>query len=450
MTNPPHLKAIAPQMVGPGPIIESMLLDGVTLLHLWASWTPMMAVDVADKLEKQGKDVSQMRAMIMRAFFNQDEVLNFLPLKDIPHYRFDGVREIWQSRLRLAVPGPELKGRAEWWYQKVTVPCLHVSGWYDIYTRGAFLNFNGMWTRGGSEDARKGQHVLMGPWAHGAQLPAFVGDLHFGPSAGGVGGLSTLHHLTFFDKYLRGKDVPLPSVRYFVMGKNRWQTSDVWPPAPTRPVKFYLHSGGRANTSAGDGVLSQVPPQAEPVDSFVYDPLHPVQTVGGRVVVGASQVAGPIDQYMVEKRPDVLCYTTAELGADLEIAGPVTLHLFASTAVKDTDFTGKLVDVYPDGRAYTVADGIMRARYRRSIFESQFVVPGEINEYAVSLGQTSQLFKKGHRIRLEVSSSNFPQFDRNMNTGNELGEDTTGMPATQTIYHRAEYASYLELPVERG
>lgn len=242
-------------------------------------------------------------------------------------------------------------------------------------------------------------------------------------------------------------DLPIAAIKYFVMGKNSWHTAETWPPPNTSFQRLYLHSRGQANTAAGDGSLTGSAPVSEPADSYIYDPLNPVPTVGGRVVPQSGLVPGPIDQVHIEKRMDVLCYTTAELQEDLEITGPIMLHLFASSSAVDTDFTGKLVDVYPDGRAYNVANGIIRARYRKSIFEPELMKPSEIYEFTVDLGPTSNLFKKGHRIRVDVSSSNFPAYDRNMNTGNPPGDDTGGIIAHQTIYHESEYASYIDLPV---
>ena len=447
MQKPPHLKAIAPWMAGTTALVEGTLLSGVMLLHLWSSWTAMMAVDIADRLEKQGKDVTAMRHMIYRALFNPEEVNNFLPLKDAPHFHFERIKEIWDARVLHGIPGPEAAGLANWPYASIMVPCLHVSGWYDIYTYSIFHNFLNMREKGGSPLAREGQHVLMGPWPHGGELPSFVGDVHFGPSAGVPGALVTEYHLAFFNKYLCGMDINLPAIRYFVMGRNRWQAASTWPPEGTQWQRFFLHSKGSASTAAGNGLLNRVEPASEPPDIFVYNPLSPVPTMGGRVVVGAGMVAGPIDQSRVETRSDVLCYTTPELDKDTEITGPLELHLFAATSARDTDFTAKLVDVYPDGRAYNVADGIIRARYRKSIFQPELVTPGEVNEYTINMGNISQLFRKGHRIRIEISSSNFPAFDRNMNTGNPMGVDAEGVPVMQTVYHQPGYASYIDLPV---
>jgi uncharacterized protein len=212
--------------------------------------------------------------------------------------------------------------------------------------------------------------------------------------------------------------------------------------------RFFLHSHLGANSSSGDGLFNRSEPQEEAPDTFEYDPDNPVPTAGGRGGIAENGfLYGPVEQSRVEKRDDVLCYTSPELEQDLELSGPLELHLFASSSCRDTDFSAKLVDVYPDGRAFNVADGITRAQYRNSFTEAQPLKPHEITEITIRLGHTSQLFKSGHRLRLDVASSNFPTFDRNMNTGHSIGDDATGIIARQTVFHQKEYASYIDLPV---
>jgi putative CocE/NonD family hydrolase len=446
MENPPHLKAIAPWIGASSTLEEQSLTGGATALYMMVSWVPTMAVDVADRMEKSGRDVADMRLAIAHALSNPSEVYSYLPLKEVPLAQFEGIREMWGRRLNTAADR-ELAERARRKYDRVTVPCFHVSGWYDIFTWATFHNFGMMREQGGSDLAREGQHVLMGPWIHGGRLLAFWGGLHFGASAGVPAAQVSEQSLAFFDKYLRGMDIHIPAVRYFVMGRNRWQNADTWPLPQTRWQRFYLHSMGGANTAQGDGVLSPNEPDAEPNDMFVYNPLRPVPTVGGRFLPMAGLVPGPLDQSHIERRQDILCYTTAELEEDVEVTGPLEMHLFAATSARDTDFTAKLVDVYPDGRAYNIAEGIKRARGRESVFNPEPVNPGEIIEYTINLGDSSQLFRKGHRVRIDISSSNFPMYDRNMNTANPIGEDAEGVPAMQTIYHQRGYASYVDLPV---
>jgi putative CocE/NonD family hydrolase len=271
----------------------------------------------------------------------------------------------------------------------------------------------------------------------------------FGELAGTIGSQVSQYNLTFFDKYVRGMEVDLPRVRYFVMGRNVWRNADTWPLPQTHWQKYFLHSQGSANSSAGNGQLSQEEPGAERPDTFDYDPHNPVPTIGCR---GGTQLlrvpAGIQEQSPNERRRDVLCYTTPELEEDMEVTGPLALHLFAATSARDTDFVAKLVDVYPDGRAYNVTtDGITRARYRKSLFNPELVTPGEVNEYVINLEATSQLFRRGHRIRIDITSSSFPEYDRNMNTGNPIGEDTKGITAKQTVYHDSKFSSYIDLPL---
>lgn len=244
-------------------------------------------------------------------------------------------------------------------------------------------------------------------------------------------------------------DINIPAVRYFVMGRNIWQDAATWPLPQIQWQRFFLHSKGQANTSGGDGGLSRNEPGSEPADTFLYNPHFPVRTTG---CAGHSRLLrfapAPQEQSPVERRDDVLCYTTPELKEDIEVTGPLELHLFAATSARDTDFTAKLVDVYPDGYAYNVVcDGVIRARYRKSPFKPELVTPGEVNEYIIKLETVSQLFRKGHRIRLDVSSSSFPEYDRNLNTGNPPGEDAQGITARQSIFHESKYSSYIDLPV---
>jgi putative CocE/NonD family hydrolase len=235
-------------------------------------------------------------------------------------------------------------------------------------------------------------------------------------------------------------------VRYFVMGENRWRTADTWPPAGAVATPYYLHSGGRANTPAGDGVLSTEPPALEPADHYVYDPRDPVPTLGGCTLVIPLGVR---DQRPVEARPDVLVYTSAALREEVEVTGPVGVTLYASSSAYDTDFTAKLVDVRPDGYAQNIQDGIIRARYRDSTTDPRLIMPGQVERYSIDLWATSHVFRAGHRIRLEVSSSNFPRFDRNPNTGRALGVDRPEdlRAARQTVFHDRERASHILLPV---
>ncbi|MCA9877737.1 MAG: CocE/NonD family hydrolase, partial [Thermomicrobiales bacterium] len=258
-------------------------------------------------------------------------------------------------------------------------------------------------------------------------------------------------HLRFFDYWLKGIDEGYSSeapIRLFVMGEDVWRDEQEWPLARAVNTVYYLSSGGSANTSAGDGELTTEEPGSERPDIFLYDPNHPVPTIGGQLCCYPSKLPpGAFDQAPVEARSDVLVYATPPLASDVEVTGPISLTLWASTSAPDTDFTGKLVDIYPDGYVRNLTDGIIRARYKDGTDQARPITPNEPAEYTINLWPTSNLFKAGHRIGLEVSSSNFPRFDRNLNTGHELGQDAEMQPAVQTIFHDSDHPSKLTLPI---
>jgi putative CocE/NonD family hydrolase len=241
-------------------------------------------------------------------------------------------------------------------------------------------------------------------------------------------------------------------VRLFVMGVNEWRLEEDWPLPGTDYADFFLDGGGRANTAEGDGALVTDSPRHTAVDTYMYDPRNPVPTNGGGTFLpglGIGVNSGPRDQRSVETRSDVLCFTTAPLEAALEVVGPVTAVLFVSSSAPDTDFTAKLVDVAPNGRAVNVADGILRARYRQSTSEAVLLEPGQVYEITVSLVATAMVFAAGHRVRLEVSSSNFPRFDRNTNTGGIIATegDADLRQALNRVHHGPAMPSRLVLPV---
>jgi putative CocE/NonD family hydrolase len=255
--------------------------------------------------------------------------------------------------------------------------------------------------------------------------------------------------LRFFDRHLRGNAAgdSGASVRIFVMGIDQWRDEHDWPLPDTTYVDYFLESGGRANTLEGDGVLSTQTPTSDAADTIVYDPTDPVPTVGGRILSPVG--AGPVDQTPVERRRDVLCFTTPVFEDPVEVTGPVTLVLHVTSTAVDTDFTGKLVDVFPDGRALYLTDGILRARYRSSLREPELLEPGRIYELTLDLGATSNVFLPGHALRLEVSSSNFPRYGRNTNTGGVIAEDRPEdlVVATNRVLHGPSHPSRLVLPI---
>jgi putative CocE/NonD family hydrolase len=342
-----------------------------------------------------------------------------------------------------------------WWainlerqHTNVNIPMYHVTSWYDIFLRGGLAHFCGLRQHAMGAEAQARQKLLVGPWAHlfpyTGPTSRGTGDIDFGPHA-----RIELHEmqLRWFDHWLKGLDTGIleePPVKIFVMGENVWRDEQEWPLARTHYTPYYLHSQGQANSAGGDGSLNPVAPGEEPPDRFIYDPNDPVPTCGGNTLIIPMGVQ---DQRQVEGRQDVLVYTSAPLNAPLEVTGPVTMQLFAATSAPDTDFTAKLVDVRPDGYAQNLADGILRARYRESRLRPSSLTPGQVYALTIDLWATSHVFLPGHRLRLEVSSSNFPRFDRNLNTGEDQATGTRWQTATQTVFHDRRYPSHVVLPV---
>jgi hypothetical protein len=259
----------------------------------------------------------------------------------------------------------------------------------------------------------------------------------------------------FFDKFLKGVPSPvmdtLPKVRYYTMGSNKWQTSDVWPPKDASPMSFYLGSGGKANTLNGDGKLLLAPPASNAADQFAYDPANPVMSFGGNVCCQGNAVgAGAMDQRKMEERPEVLVYTSDPFNEGMELTGPISPTLYVSSDAKDTDFTVKILDVYPDGRAYNLDESIQRMRYRNGYDKPvAWMQAGEVYKVTLQPLTTSNFFAPGHRLRIEVSSSNFPRFDRNMNTGGKNYDEAKGVVARNVVHHSTQYPSALTVTVRR-
>jgi hypothetical protein len=317
-----------------------------------------------------------------------------------------------------------------------------------VFLEGALDAFMGIRSSSLSTSARNGQKMVIGPWGH---LFPFVkptsqgsGDIDFGAEA-----RIELHkmQLHWFDYWLKDIETGImdwPPVDVFTMGENQWRSIDDWPPPNAHYVRYYLHGSGSAGTSDVDGSLSTVPPGDEPPDEYTYDPNDPVPSLGGN---NLTIKLGVQDQRPVESRSDVLVFTSDVLEQSLDVTGPISVHLWAASSAPDTDFTAKLVDVHPDGYARNLLDGIIRARYRDSASDPTPIEPGRVYEYVIDLWATSNVFQAGHRIRVEISSSNFPRFDRNQNTGAPFGADAAMNTADQTIHHGGEYASHIVLPI---
>lgn len=338
---------------------------------------------------------------------------------------------------------------AEAIYHNIEIPLLHMGGWYDAFVEATVRHYSRLKALGSDENGKPKQRLVIGPWYH-MPWTEVVGTVDFGPEAANP--LNELQ-IAWFDYWLKGRDSALlegPPVRLFVMGENRWRDVEDWPPPGTRFVTYYLHSAGRANTLSGNGRLSQEKPGDELPDIYLYNPQDPAPSNGGQSCCFHPAAAmGAYDQRMVEMRNDVLVYTTPPLEQDTEVTGPVRAVLWAASTAPDTDFTVKLVDVHPDGRAINLCDGIIRARFRESLENPSLIRPGEVYRYVIEVGVTCNLFRKGHRIRVEVSSSNFPTYDRNPNTGAwpKDAKPSAMAIATQTIFHEPGRESHIVLPV---
>jgi len=394
-----------------------------------------------------GEDVSADMAVLLAHMTDMAAGYSCLPARDAP--AVSRILPAWQRWL-------DHEQRDAYWNDlsyvarrgRITAPALHVGGWFDLFLGGTLDNFRTLRDSAATEHARRNQALIVGPWLHGDQTGT-AGELQFGSLASAQASQLEQRQLAFFRRFVLdgAQDLDGPRVRLFVMGDNVWRDEDDWPLARTRWTRWYLHAGGSLSPAEPD--------DDAPASRFSYDPSHPVPTVGGPTLIpaspdgGVSWMGGARDQRGIEGRPDVLCFTGAVLGADLEVTGPLSVTLHAATSAADTDFTARLVDVWPDGRAMGVADGIVRARYRDGTGQAKPVTPGRIYEYVIDLIATSQVFKAGHRVRVDISSSNFPCFDRNPGNG-AAGATATAQDfvvAEQTICHNARQPSYITLPV---
>lgn len=433
LEQPPHLRAMIVSVTPSDPFVENPTGEHSPMDLCWLHYV-------------SGRTLQPMASV------NWEEVYTHLPLQTMDeragrrneHWRNDlahpQLDDYWQPR------------RYQHAFERVNVPVLHVSGWYDDEQVGTPLNFIGMTTRGATAEARARQRLLMGPWGHQINARAKLGEVDFGPQA-----LIDLRgeHIRWFDRWLRpetasepktaGTDAPADApVRIFVMGANAWRDEREWPLARTRWTRYYLHSDGHANSRFGDGTLSPEQPAAEPTDDYRYDPARPVPFLTEPT---SSQIGGPDDYAAVERRDDVLVYRTEPLAQDIEVTGPISVELFAASSAPDTDFTAKLTDIWPTGFVQRLCDGIVRARFREGMESPTLIEPGTIYRYTIDCWNTAQVFQAGHRIGLEIASSAFPKFARNLNTGAPLGLTSEMAVAEQRIYHDAEHPSALLLPI---
>ena len=427
-----YLKAIAPTVIGSNLHESPHYQGGAFQLALNATWTFMV-----DGRTWQNIDLYDWKRLLM-----------VLPLKGIP--------EAAGKRLKQFDDWLDHPDYDDYWkalsieerYEDISVPALSFGGWYDVLIGGTWNNFVGMRERGGSELARQNQKIVIGPWVHFASAFTHAGEVDFGKDS--VLDLIEIE-LKWYDRWLKGEKNGIdeePPIRLFVMGTNEWRDEHEWPLARTRFTPYYLHGNGSANSATGDGALSTTPPAQEPHDTYNYNPAFPTPTKGGCNCCVPDLVPwGGFDQREVEFRNDVLVYTSEPLEEDLEVTGPVIMKLHASTDGRDTDFTAKLVDVHPDGFAVNLCDGLLRGRYRETKETQRLLEPGEVYEFEIDLWPTSNVFLKGHRIRVDIASANFPRFDRNLNTGSTVADDTELRVARQQVYHDAAHPSHIILPV---
>jgi len=438
MAKPPHLVAIFPY------VTASEYYDGWTYqsgaLMQWfvSSWTTGLALDT---LQRKTSARSRPKEWVEQMPLETYPLLSPATATDLAPYFRDWIEhergdDYWRQ------------WKISDHYHEMTVKALHSGGWHDIFLKGSIANFIEMRRKAATQGARNGQRLLVGPWAHAATSPeGKIGDVVFGKDA-----VLDMNQtiLKWHDFALKGQTNEYASgapVRIFIMGDNVWRDEQEFPLARTRYTRYFLHSSRGANSVAGDGFLSFEAPAAERPDTYEYEPRNPLPTIGGRLCCGPALPPGPFDQRPNESRSDLLVFSTPPLARDIEVTGFVTAELYAASSARDTDFTAMLVDVEPNGYARFLTDGIVRARYRNSMEQGEPIIPGTIYKYTIDLWATSNVFKAGHRIRLYISSSNFPRFDRNLNTGEPILGATRMEKARQIVYHDAGHPSVLILPI---
>lgn len=331
-------------------------------------------------------------------------------------------------------------------------PSYWFVSWYDVATTPNISLFNLLRDKSKFPEAADNQYLVIAPTLHcsfkRATENTIVGERSVGDARLDYDALT----YSWFDYWLKGQEngvkSKLPRVQYFTMGSNKWQQSETWPPKEAVATPFYLNSNGKANSRNGDGVLTLSAPKTDMPDQFSYDPANPVNSFGGNVCcIGNAIQGGSLDQQTMELREDILVYSTPPLTEDVEITGFIESVLFVSSDAKDTDFTLKLIDVYPDGKAYNLDETIQRARYREGYDKEVFMEKDKVYEVKLSALSTSNFFPKGHQIRIEISSSNFPRFDRNLNTGGNNYDEKVGVVAKNKVHHSTKYPSRIILPM---
>ena len=438
--NPPHLKAIMPAVTWADARDGVVWRGGAFELGTFASWQLLMGLDEIGKRIADLPPAEQMQAMgalVYQINHLRTEGYGSLPLKDFAPLR---QLNLAADQLDLAISRPNERASvmpyspAEF-YDRLTIPAYNLGGWYDVFTKGTFQNYT----------ARPGRSskLLIGPWIHGT-VDSVVGEMDFGFIAGAwINMQFDLTGLTqrWFDYWLKGIENGIlqePPIKIFVMGDNIWRDEHEWPLARAEYKPLYLHAESKLNF--------EPPAATEAADRYTYDPADPTPTSGGSLLMHRLFTPGVRDQRNLEQRADLLSFTTGPFDKDMEVTGPVLVKLWAMSDARDTDFVARLIDVHPDGFAQNVCDGIVRARYRNGE-QPELIQPGQIYEYTIDLWETSNVFKAGHRLRLDIASASFPRWDRNPNTGEDFGKSTAMQAAHQTILHDAAHPSHIILPI---
>jgi putative CocE/NonD family hydrolase len=439
MASPPHLVTIVPKVAATSLYHDWVTLNGGWRLSFNFGWGPVR--QESRVMQNTGphtmgggpEGISYDRVLWHLPLMGMQELVgrNAQFYRDwIQHPDYD---EYWK------------KLNAEEVFDQIGIPVFTIGGWFDIFSQGTLRGYAGMSQKGKTDEARRRSHMLIGPWGHGSSQR--TGEIDFGPHAHVD---TDAVELRWFDYWLKGIDNGLdrePPVALYVMGANVWRQEKEYPLARAQTRRLYLASGGKANSLHGDGRLTWEAPAADqPPDRYRYNPDNPVPSLGGNNCCGTPTPAGPMDQRPIEQRRDVLVYTSDFLTEPVEVTGPVQVVLHAASDAPDTDFVAKLVDVFPDGRAINVAEGIVRARYRESLSAPKPLEAGKVYQFTIDLVGTSNMFLRGHRIRLDITSSHFPQFDRNPNTGEPFGTGAKVRVANQTVHHSRQYPSHIELP----
>jgi uncharacterized protein len=424
IAHPEHLAGIFPMFTPSNYHNGWVYVNGAFQQWFSQTWTSILARDTVDRYLKKSM---------------RPELDNTLPVAQYPLFHLDQPLGPDGMTARFApyyvdwLAHPNYDDYWRPWtianhYSDIHIPGLTVAAWYDIFLNGTLENYQG------TAALRKDQQLLVTIGGH-AGSGRKIGDVDFGPAAAEFDEADVT--LAWYDYLVYGKKNRFADghpVRIFVMGKNEWRDEQEWPLARAKTTKYFLHSEGKANSVAGDGALSTQAPVTEPPDSYHYDAHDPVPTSGGPLCCDAHEPAGPKDQSGVEKLQQVLVYSTTPFATDMEVTGPVSVELYASSSVTNTDFTAKLVDVDQHGYARNLTEGIVRASYRDSQEKPEPLKPGEVYPFRINLAATSNVFLTGHTLRLEISSSNNPRFDLNQ-----------GGPADNRIYHDAHHPSVLRL-----